>query len=108
LTVTGRIKLLIDVGGFKVNPLEVEQVLCRHPSIGEAVVVPIVVTDTVSRLKAVVTSARPGEPVPVEEVRAFVRSVLAAHKVPRVVEVVSRLPKSPTGKVLRRQLEGGS
>lgn len=108
LIITGRLKLLIDVGGFKVNPIEVEQILCRHPSIGEAVVVPIAVTQTVSRLKAVVTPAHPGHAVSVEDVRAFVRSVLATHKVPRIVEVVERLPKSPTGKILRRQLESGS
>ncbi len=108
LTITGRLKHLIDVGGFKVNPMEVEQVICRHPSIGEAVVVPIAVTDTVSRLKAVVTPARPGEAIPVEEVRAMARSLLAAHKVPRIFEVLERLPKSATGKILRRQLEAGT
>lgn len=105
LTITGRLKLLIDVGGFKVNPLEVEKTLLLHPSIAEAVVVPIAVTDTVSRLRAIVTPAMPGMPVPIEEVRALVRASLAAHKVPRIIEVVDRLPKSPTGKILRRQLE---
>jgi acyl-CoA synthetase (AMP-forming)/AMP-acid ligase II len=106
LTITGRLKLLIDVGGFKVNPLEVERTIAQHPSIAEVVVLPVPVSQTVSRLKAVVTSA--GGEVPIDEVRAFTRARLAGHKVPRLFEVVESLPKSPTGKVLRRQLEGGA
>lgn len=104
LTITGRLKLLIDVGGFKVNPLEVEQTMAQHPSIGEVVVVPVPISETVSRLRAVVTSSGRGD-VPIEEVRAFVRARLAPHKVPRIIDVVRTLPKSPTGKILRRQLE---
>jgi long-chain acyl-CoA synthetase len=103
LTITGRLKLLIDVGGFKVNPLEVEKTIAQHPSIAEVVVVPVKVTETVSRLRAVVVPARTS--VPVEEVRGFVRERLAGHKVPRIIDVVESLPKSPAGKVLRRQVE---
>jgi long-chain acyl-CoA synthetase len=105
LTITGRLKLLIEVGGLKVNVLEVEELLAQHPSVGEAAVVAVRVTETVSRLKAVVTPRdleRPPEP---EEIRSFLRGRLTAYKVPRVVEVRASLPRSPSGKVLRRLLE---
>lgn len=104
LTVTGRLKLLIDVGGFKVNPLEVERTLLEHPSVGEVVVLPVKVTDTVSRLRALI--APKSGPVPIEELRAFAKERLSPHKVPRIFEVVKCLPKSATGKVLRRESEG--
>jgi acyl-CoA synthetase (AMP-forming)/AMP-acid ligase II len=106
LTITGRIKLLIDVGGLKVNPLEVEQVLAEHPGVATCVVVPVRVSETVSRLKAIVTS-RPGAPEPLEPatLRAFARSRLAGYKVPRVFEVRDRLPTSATGKILRHLVE---
>jgi long-chain acyl-CoA synthetase len=106
LTITGRIKLLIDVGGLKVNPLEVEQVLAEHPGVATCIVVPVRVSETVSRLKAIVTP-RPDAADPLEpaSLRAFARSRLAGYKVPRVFEVRDRLPTSATGKVLRHLVE---
>jgi acyl-CoA synthetase (AMP-forming)/AMP-acid ligase II len=106
LTITGRIKLLIDVGGLKVNPLEVEQVLAEHPAVATCVVVPVRVSETVSRLKAIVTP-RPDAPGPPEpaSLRALARSRLAGYKVPRVFEVRDRLPTSATGKILRHLVE---
>lgn len=99
--ITGRLKMLIDVGAYKVNPLEVEGVLASHPGVAECVVVPIAASDSVQRLRAVVVLAqgvsRPSAP----ELRRFVQERLSAIKVPRVVEIVESLPKSPTGKVLR-------
>jgi long-chain acyl-CoA synthetase len=103
LTITGRLKLLIDVGGFKVNPLEVERTLLEHPSVGEVAVLPVRVTDTVSRVRALIVP-RSGS-VALEDLRAFAKQRLSPHKVPRVFEVVTRLPKSPMGKILRRELE---
>lgn len=103
LTVTGRTKLLIDVGGRKVNPLEVEAVLAQHPLVERCVVVPVRVSDTVSRLKAVVTPRRAdgGDEVAPEALRQFARERLVPYKVPRVFEIRPSLPLSPTGKVLR-------
>jgi acyl-CoA synthetase (AMP-forming)/AMP-acid ligase II len=103
LTITGRIKLLIDVGGLKVNPLEVEDVLAQHPDVASCVVVPVRVSETVSRLKAIVTP-RSGPPSP-ESLRQFARARLAGYKVPRQFEVRDDLPKSPTGKTLRHLVE---
>ena len=105
LTITGRLKLLIEVGGLKVNVLEVEQLLAQHPSVGEAAVVAIRVSETVSRLKAVVTPRDQDSPPAPDELRRFLRERLTAYKVPRVVEVRATLPRSPAGKILRRLLE---
>jgi long-chain acyl-CoA synthetase len=105
LTITGRLKLLIEVGGLKVNVLEVEELLAQHPSVGEAAVVAIRVSETVSRLKAVVTPRDHDRPPAPEELRRFLRERLTAYKVPRVVEVRASLPRSPAGKILRRLLE---
>jgi acyl-CoA synthetase (AMP-forming)/AMP-acid ligase II len=105
LAITGRLKLLIEVGGLKVNVLEVEDLLARHPSVGEAAVVGMKVSETVSRLKAVVTPRDPGRPPSPDELRQFLRERLTAYKVPRVIEVRPALPRSPSGKVLRRLLE---
>src|SRR5262249_43507185 len=104
LFITGRLKQLIDVGGTKVNPTEVELVLKEHPAVADCVVVPIPVTQTVSRLKAVVTASGL-LPLDLEGVRAFARQRLAGYKVPRVVELRESLPRSATGKILRRELE---
>lgn len=105
LTITGRLKLLIEVGGQKVNVLEVEELLRTHPGVGEAAVVALRVSETVSRLKAVVTPRDPQAPPDPEDVRRHLRERLTAYKVPRVVEVRSALPRSAAGKVLRRALE---
>jgi long-chain acyl-CoA synthetase len=105
LTLTGRTALLIDVAGHKVNPLEVEAALARHPRVAEVVVVPIPHSRTVGRMKAVVVPAGPGV-LCAEELRAFLRERLASYKIPRRFEFLAKLPRSPAGKVLRRELEG--
>ena len=105
LTLTGRTALLIDVAGRKVNPLEVEAALAGHPRVAEVAVVPIPYSRTVGRMKAVVVPAGSGE-VRADELRAFLRERLAAWKIPRRFEFLATLPRSPAGKVLRRELEG--
>jgi acyl-CoA synthetase (AMP-forming)/AMP-acid ligase II len=104
LTITGRLKLLIDVGGRKVNPAEVEAVLRQHPQVGACVVVPMRVSETVCRLKAIVSPPRPGIAPAPEDLRAFARERLSAYKVPRVFEVCDAIPTSASGKVLRREV----
>jgi len=104
LTLTGRLKLLIDVAGLKVNPLEVEAVLGDHPAVSACLVVPLPVTQTVSRLKAIVVP-RPGAAVTGEDLRQFLRGRLASYKVPRVVELRDDLPRSAAGKVLRQHVQ---
>lgn len=105
LTITGRLKLLIDVGGRKVNPAEVEAVLRQHPAVGACVVLPMRVSETVCRLKAIVSPAQPGIDLAPEDLRTFARQRLSGYKVPRVFEIRDALPASPSGKVLRREVE---
>ncbi len=105
LFITGRIKLLIDVGGMKVNPFEVENVLCQHPRVAECVVVPMRQSETVSRLMAVVTPRDQASPPTIDDLRAFAKSQLSAYKVPRAFEIRATLPHSATGKVLRHVVE---
>lgn len=102
LTITGRTKLLIDIGGRKVNPLEVEAVLAQHPLVERCVVVPVHMSETVSRLKAIAV-ARPGGEgqLTPDALRRFARDRLVPYKVPRIIEIRRSLPTSPTGKVLR-------
>ena len=104
LTLTGRLKLLIDVGGVKVNPLEVERALADHPAVAECVVLPDPVSPTVTRVRAILTTLHDPPPTR-DELRRFLRPRLAPHKIPRTFDIVPSLPRSPTGKVLRRQLQ---
>ena len=75
--------------------------LASHPAVREALVVGAPVTPTVNRLKAILV-ANAGMTIDVEEVRRLARERLSPHKVPRVFEVRPSLPRSPTGKVLRK------
>jgi len=102
LTITGRKKLLIEVGGYKVDPIEVEDVVVAHPKVGEAVVVGVpgkVAGEEV--VKAVVV---PSDAVEEREVIAYCQEHLANFKVPQVVEFREEIPKSPLGKILRKYL----
>jgi acyl-CoA synthetase (AMP-forming)/AMP-acid ligase II len=103
--ITGRLKLLIDVGGLKVNPLEVESILMQHPAVEECIVVPLRQSQTVLRLKAIVTPRAGHSTVPIDELRDLARKNLSAYKVPRVFEVRESLPRSSTGKILRHLVE---
>jgi long-chain acyl-CoA synthetase len=92
------------VGGIKVNPVEVESVLTRHPGVREAVVLAFPFSDTTTRLKAIVVP-EPGCEVRPQELRRFAREHLIHYKVPRVFEIRTTMPRSATGKILRKQLE---
>jgi acyl-CoA synthetase (AMP-forming)/AMP-acid ligase II len=104
LRLTGRLRLLIDVGGIKVNPAEVESVLAQHPAVREAVVLGVPFSDTTARLKALVVP-EPGCEVRPDELRRFAREHLIHYKIPRVIEIRTVMPRSATGKILRKVLE---
>lgn len=104
LFVTGRKKELIIVAGEKAVPREIEDVLLRHPAVADAAVVG---KKDPSRGEVVVAFVIPkeGQTIKPEEIRDFARSQgLIQWKVPREVTVVDDLPRSPTGKVLKRVL----
>lgn len=104
LRLEGRSRLLIDTGGLKVNPMEVEHVLAQHPAVASCVVVALRQSETVSRLRAVLV-LQPDMHLTADAVRSFARARLAPYKVPRAVEFRSELPRSATGKVLRHIVE---
>jgi long-chain acyl-CoA synthetase len=104
LWITGRLKLQIDVGGLKVNPTEVESLLLEHPAVADCVVLPMPISDTIGRVRAIVVP-RPSASPTTEELRHFLSARLAPYKIPRVIEFRDTLPRSAVGKVLRREVE---
>jgi long-chain acyl-CoA synthetase len=100
--IMGRKKFLINVGGFKVDPEEVESLISQHPDVVEAAVVGI--TDSLGneRVKAVVVSRRRMD---VKDVLDFLKEKIAGHKLPALVEFRPELPRSPAGKILRERLK---
>ena len=102
LVLTGRRKLLIDVKGDKVDPIEVEDVLAVHPKVREVVVVGVAgEIEGEDLVKAVVV---PGETCSERELIRYCRERLANYKVPRTVEFRDEIPKNTLGKVLRKYL----
>ncbi|MEC3982791.1 AMP-binding protein [Amycolatopsis sp. H20-H5] len=103
LYVVDRKKDMINASGFKVWPREVEDVLYTHPSVREAAVVGVPDAYRGETVKAYV-SARPGSVADPADLVAYCRERLAAYKYPREVEVLAELPKTVSGKILRREL----
>jgi long-chain acyl-CoA synthetase len=102
LFITGRKKLLIDVAGDKVDPIEVEDVLAVHPKVGEVVVVGVPSNvDGEELIKAVVVARRECQE---RELIRYCRERLADYKVPHHVEFRKEIPRSPAGSVLRKYL----
>jgi long-chain acyl-CoA synthetase len=102
LFITGRTKLLIDAGGDKVDPIEVEDVLAVHPKVREVVVVGVAGdVEGEELVKAVVVA---GEPCSERELTRYCQERLANYKVPRLVEFREEIPRSSLGKVLRKYL----
>jgi long-chain acyl-CoA synthetase len=93
----------INAGGYKIWPREVEDVLYGHPAVREAAVVGVPDSYRGETVKAVV-SLKAGAELQPDELIAFARERMAAYKYPRVVEVVDELPKTVSGKILRREL----
>ncbi len=101
--IVDRKKDMIDVGGFKVYPREVEEVIYRVPGVAEAAVIGVPDPSLGEVVKAFVV-LRPDAKVGEAEVIAFVRERLAHYKAPRSVEFLSALPKSGVQKVLKNEL----
>jgi long-chain acyl-CoA synthetase len=99
-----RSKDMIVASGFKVWPREVEEVLYQHPAVREAAVVGVPDAYRGETIKAVI-SLKPGQSVTPDEIRAFARERMAAYKYPRVVEIMDDLPKTTSGKIMRRLLQ---
>ena len=101
LTVVDRLKELIKVKGFQVAPAELESLLLKHPKIADVAVIPVADEDCGEVPKAIVVKR---EPLTAEEVIAFLEPKVAHYKRVRHVAFVDAIPKSPSGKILRRVL----
>ncbi|PSO09202.1 hypothetical protein B9Q04_01675 [Candidatus Marsarchaeota G2 archaeon BE_D] len=98
----GRRKNLINTGGYKVWPHEVEQAIMENPHVKEAAVVGVEDEKYGEVVKAfVVTDGK----ITQEELKAFCRTLLAGYKLPRIIEFRDELPKSSVGKILHRVLK---
>ena len=101
--IVDRKKDQINAGGYKVWPREVEDVLYQRESVREAAVVGVPDAYRGETVKAFV-SLRPGKTATAEELISFCRSQMAAYKYPRQIEFLDELPKTVSGKLLRREL----
>jgi long-chain acyl-CoA synthetase len=101
--VVDRKKDQINAAGYKVWPREVEDVLYGHPAVREAAVVGVPDEYRGETVKAFV-SLKPGESADEPTLIAFCKERMAAYKYPRQVEFVDELPKTASGKILRREL----
>lgn len=101
--IVDRVKDMINVSGFKVWPAEVEQYLYKIPGVVEVAVYGIADADKGERV-AVAVVTKKGADLTAESIVAYCRDNIAAYKVPAKVDLVSELPKSATGKILKRVL----
>jgi len=101
--IVDRKKDQINAGGYKVWPREVEDVLFEHEAVREAAVVGVPDEYRGETVKGFV-SLKAGKTVTEEELIAFCKSRLAAYKYPRMIEFLDEVPKTVTGKFLRREL----
>jgi long-chain acyl-CoA synthetase len=102
--IVDRKKDLIIRGGYNVYPREVEEVLYEHPKIREAAVVGVPHDQWGEEIGAAVV-LHEGEELGSEEISAYVKDRIAAYKYPRLVWFLDELPKGPTGKILKREIE---
>lgn len=101
--ITDRVKDMINVSGFKVWPAEVEQYLYKIPGIQEVAVYGIAAAAQGEKV-AVAVVLKPGATLSADAIIAYCREHIAAYKVPARVDIVSELPKSASGKILKRVL----
>ncbi len=103
LYITGRKKILIDTGGRKVDPIEIEDILSTHPQVKEAVVVGVKGTHAGELVKAVIVLKEP-EQCDEKIIFSYCKERLAEFKVPKMIEFRDEIPKSPLGKIMRKAL----
>jgi acyl-CoA synthetase (AMP-forming)/AMP-acid ligase II len=99
--IVDRLKEFIKYKGYQVAPAELEAVLLTHPAVADVAVIPAADEEAGEIPKAFVVARRE---VGVEELIAFVAAVVAPFKKVRAIEFIERIPKSPSGKILRREL----
>jgi long-chain acyl-CoA synthetase len=102
--IVDRKKDMIIRGGFNVYPRELEEVLYEHPAVAEAAVIGIEHESLGEEVGAAV-ALKQGQDVSTDELRDYVKQRVAAYKYPRIVWIADELPKGPTGKILKREID---
>ena len=102
--IVDRKKELIIRGGYNVYPREVEEVLYEHPAVQEAAVVGVPDEALGEEVGAAVVLKK-GAEADADELKAYVKEQVAAYKYPRKLWFLDELPKGPTGKILKREIE---
>jgi long-chain acyl-CoA synthetase len=104
LFLVDRRKEMIIRGGYNVYPREVEEALYAHPAVLEAAVVGVP-HETLGEDVAALVVLRAGAEATADELQAWTKERVAAYKYPRAIAIVDDLPKGPTGKILKREID---
>jgi long-chain acyl-CoA synthetase len=102
IKIVDRKKDMILVSGFNVYPAEIEEVITKHPKVLEAAAIGVPDEKSGETPKLFIVKKDPS--LTEEEVKAFCRENLTGYKQPRFIEFIAELPKSPVGKILRKEL----
>jgi long-chain acyl-CoA synthetase len=102
--IVDRKKDMIIRGGYNVYPREIEEVLYEHPAVSEAAVVGVP-DDALGEEVAAVVVLKPSAEASADDIRSYVKERVAAYKYPRKVSFSDGLPKGPTGKILKREID---
>jgi acyl-coenzyme A synthetase/AMP-(fatty) acid ligase len=104
--IVDRLKELIKYKGMQIAPAELEAVLLSHPSVADAAVIPLADECAGEVPKAYIVLKRGVEPAAAieGEIMLYVADRVAPYKKLRAIEITSQIPKSPSGKILRRVL----
>jgi 4-coumarate--CoA ligase len=103
--IVDRLKELIKYKGFQVAPAELEALLLTHPDVADAAVIGIP-DDEAGEVPKGFVVLKPGADASAADIKAFIADAVASYKQLRVLEFVSEIPKSASGKILRRELRG--
>jgi acyl-CoA synthetase (AMP-forming)/AMP-acid ligase II len=104
--IVDRKKDMIITGGENVYPREVEEVLYRHPAVAETAVIGVPDPKWVERVHAAIVLKKNGTATE-KEIIAFCKKHMASYKAPKSVDFLDELPKSPQGKILKREIRKG-
>ncbi len=102
----GRSKEILKIGGHRASPIEIEQVVDRHPAVAEAAVIGVA-HDLMGEVPAAFVVLRPGRTTDADELKRFCRERLPAYAVPVRFTFVPSLPRNESGKLLRAKLREG-
>ena len=104
LAITGRKKEMLIVSGENVFPREIEEVLDQHESVNASAIIGMK-SETRGELPLAFVELNEGHEFDEQALKTFVRDRIAPFKVPKEIRVIDELPRNPTGKIMRRQLE---